>query len=816
MNKYILLVILLVVGIVVYLLLIHNKTNVTSMKENMGTSDDMYTHCNMKCYGSSVDSVIICSALSSLKATPRFYFENVTGKSVPSDWIYVNLASTNFSELNNTSAPNWIACKTMQAYKLLSSVFPVNRLIYTGFTSIDRYDGTINKDYNSCLHVAGKSNAKGTILILTAWLKHPEWPHLTIVVQNELGNVTRIQQVMNESKNTSSNIKVIDTFIENRELDKLMNTCGVHICISEYEDFGHTGNEARSVAAVTLYTNTPCLNERFVNNISGIAVTADLSSKLINKYCPTYNISVNNIEIAIARLLAMSLQDKIKIGTAARIQYLEDTEIFNRMLIEAINGPVRIPKIIHSLWLSKDAPFDNVDMPEKYDKYQQSIISNNQDFRHMYWSGNSILKLIQEHFPEHLSFYTELTPVISKCDFARFAIVAVHGGMYMDADFMVVKNISELLTGNNYFINELKYHGVENLFNGIFAACPQDPFVLGWLKAMKQSVSTDVFSRTGPVGLYKYYLSSKDHVLLGNTCDVMSILNNYKTAIECQGYYNSYTSTTWHDGSNWGGYTFGDPSSVSSHKNVLDDGPILWETSEFTKNNWPDLNFEIDEKKEIFSMALKNLPGFGVIDVGAHIGDLAVPLAQALQRAGRGDVNVFACDPSSAKCDFIHKMKLFNGIHNLHIINVGLSDKESIFTHDNTNDTNTGAQIWKLSVDSTKQVLSTDTHKSEVSKFVTADSLLDKFGPIGLYHIDVECHELSVLRGSKKLINLYRPIISMETYNIVGEKCPFNMYIQGVEDPQCKEIYTELQNMNPSYKITRKLSNNDLVFEPVK
>ena len=65
-----------------------------------------------------------------------------------------------------------------------------------------------------------------------------------------------------------------------------------------------------------------------------------------------------------------------------------------------------------------------------------------------------------------------------------------------------------------------------------------------------------------------------------------------------------------------------------TRKNPIDNSSMDWEDSQYTKLNFPGPDYEIGEKQEIFKLVLKNKPNYGVVDVGAHIGDLAIPLAQ--------------------------------------------------------------------------------------------------------------------------------------------------------------------------------------------
>lgn len=82
-----------------------------------------------------------------------------------------------------------------------------------------------------------------------------------------------------------------------------------------------------------------------------------------------------------------------------------------------------------------------------------------------------------------------------------------------------------------------------------------------------------------------------------------------------------------------------------------------------------------------------------------------------------------------------------------------------------------------------------------------------KIGPIGLYHIDVEGHELESLKGSRLCIEKYKPIICIENFkNPQGDKCKIDS-----QEEKCVDIREFLKLLN--YKPTGYMANEDLIFE---
>ena len=249
-------------------------------------------------------------------------------------------------------------------------------------------------------------------------------------------------------------------------------------------------------------------------------------------------------------------------------------------------------------------------------------------------------------------------------------------------------------------------------------------------------------------------------------------------------------------------------------KNPIDGSDMLWEESDFTKKNWPDPYYDIEEKKAIFNFAKNNNLDYGVIDVGAHIGDLSITLALALKNIGRDDVIVYAIDPSQEKCNFMKKMSIINSVSNIKILTYGLSDLKKILGHsghsghsENTNNDNinTGGQRWDIKKE---EINLTKTNEEESNIFIPADDLFKngEIGLIGVYHIDVEGHEIDVLKGSKNLINTCKPILLIENFidNSTSIKCK--------NKNDCVTLFKTIEDINSSYKHTGFLPNGDLIF----
>ena len=274
-------------------------------------------------FGLILDARIICDKIPDLDlylGNRNIIIETTNKKIKPEDIIFVNLDWTNFNNV-----PNTLLCKTKQAYHALKQKFNDKDVIYTGFTSVDRFRSNYNTDYNRFIHICGKSPYKGTLKIVEAWINHPEFPLLTIQVYDGV-----YQDIQNLLKNkVVSNLKINKNFASEDEIFTLYNTYGIHLCPSNAEGWGHYIAEAKSAKAIVLYTNAPCMNETFHDGYDGISIDCDTNSPIIvNEVCPFYEINANDIAKSVEKVLSLSLTEKHRIGNNARISFLKNDNEF--------------------------------------------------------------------------------------------------------------------------------------------------------------------------------------------------------------------------------------------------------------------------------------------------------------------------------------------------------------------------------------------------------------------------------------------------------------------------------------------------------
>src|SRR5665648_300106 len=97
-----------------------------------------------------------------------------------------------------------------------------------------------------------------------------------------------------------------------------------------------------------------------------------------------------------------------------------------------------IPNIIHQIWLQGKSS-----IPTDLKIYYDGCSKVNNNFTHMFWDEYLIKKLLLNKFgPDYVALYDFYQVFAQKADFARYAILSVYGGIYLDMDTLCKKNLT--------------------------------------------------------------------------------------------------------------------------------------------------------------------------------------------------------------------------------------------------------------------------------------------------------------------------------------------------------------------------------------
>jgi glycosyltransferase involved in cell wall biosynthesis len=257
----------------------------------------------------------------------QFHFEQIHREQLRHgryNFILPNPEFTDAAVFNKLSRTPVILCKSRHAHRLFDSL--VGSGLFVGFTSKDRLIDYVEKDYRKFLHVAGLSDFKGTERLARLWSRHPEWPTLTIVRSNLDRSGARRQPLA-----TASNLIEIPNWLSDPELKRLQNQCGIHVCPSEAEGFGHYIMEGMSAGSVVITTDAAPMNE-LVKPSCGFLVRGAVGPELFMTRA-TY-LDEWEMEKTVNKLCSLPIGTLEEMGRFARSRYVRlDADFRGRMKI---------------------------------------------------------------------------------------------------------------------------------------------------------------------------------------------------------------------------------------------------------------------------------------------------------------------------------------------------------------------------------------------------------------------------------------------------------------------------------------------------
>lgn len=210
-----------------------------------------------------------------------------------------------------------ILCRTREVERIFKCLG--KKTYFLGFTSEDCLL-PFKKNYFNLLHVAGGSEAKGTKTLLEIW--NQELPLLTVIKHSKAPFFH------------DKNIHFIPFKLLKADLRTIQNNCGIHLCPSEIEGFGHYIMEGLSTGAIVITTNAPPMNE-FIQDPRCLV---PYRSTLKNHLGTSYFVDPLALDETIRSLLSLSSEELEEIGEKNRSYYLKKNEEFHKRLVHLLNG----------------------------------------------------------------------------------------------------------------------------------------------------------------------------------------------------------------------------------------------------------------------------------------------------------------------------------------------------------------------------------------------------------------------------------------------------------------------------------------------
>jgi len=212
-------------------------------------------------------------------------------------------------------------------------------------------------------------------------------------------------------------------------------------------------------------------------------------------------------------------------------------------------SPYPKPIQVNLLWLGNRPP------PQRYLPLIQAWSLR---YQVVFWDNQMVDQLIRDKLPEYYQFYNSIQHIITKCHFARFAIVYTQGGYYFDLDYHVgTVPLDEI---QDIILVPTPPEVANAISVSCFGAKAGDPYLAGWLEQMRVNLERcrrmtrgEVATTTGDQAFYRYYLHyGHNRPELSSSCSYIPYTPKGQLSsvcFKCKPEIKSFT--LWNEGTGW-------------------------------------------------------------------------------------------------------------------------------------------------------------------------------------------------------------------------------------------------------------------------
>ena len=126
----------------------------------------------------------------------------------------------------------------------------------------------------------------------------------------------------------------------------------------------------------------------------------------------------------------------------------------------------------------------NNDIPDKWKESPESIKNLMPDWKYVLMTDEDNRNFVKDHFPDFLSYYDNFPYNIQRADSIRYMWLYINGGIYLDLDIALQKNIEDLLgkQDSNFYL--VKSSNIDSVYtNSMMISKPKVDF---WLKVIEE------------------------------------------------------------------------------------------------------------------------------------------------------------------------------------------------------------------------------------------------------------------------------------------------------------------------------------------
>ena len=198
---------------------------------------------------------------------------------------------------------DYIVTKTQYASDIVLQYVDKEKIINLGWKNKNYLETSITKDYSEFLTIAGHSSYRQLDKLLEVW--KPEFPKLNVLCgENYLKN-------RNLEKKEQENIIYLDKYLHTEEFVKLINTHGIHICLSSATSFANTLHLCQTVKSIPITLDCILYNKFITNNYDGFLIKTKKKSKMKYTLGSEYKVDVEDLKLTIEKVIKIQNEDEL-------------------------------------------------------------------------------------------------------------------------------------------------------------------------------------------------------------------------------------------------------------------------------------------------------------------------------------------------------------------------------------------------------------------------------------------------------------------------------------------------------------------------
>lgn len=163
----------------------------------------------------------------------------------------------------------------------------------------------------------------------------------------------------------------------------------------------------------------------------------------------------------------------------------------------------KIPKLIFQSWKTKN-------LDDKMSEAVKTVQRLNPEYKYTLFDDQDCRSFLLKHFNQNfLNAFDAIVPGAFKCDFWRYCVLYIHGGIYIDIDMVPQVPFREMIGEEDEFVSvadrDVPFVPNCNIYQAFMAIVPRHPIMYHSLMLSFYNIASrrydifDSFSITGPV-----------------------------------------------------------------------------------------------------------------------------------------------------------------------------------------------------------------------------------------------------------------------------------------------------------------------------